>query len=417
MIDEKLMDYMYDFIKDICENIGPREAGTEQELLAGDKIEAEFKKFCDTTNQEEYMSSPHAFLGGIRYNALLVLVAIILYWLVLLNDLSMIFLSSLLEVTFLILAIILILIAVSYFILEVMKYYEVFDIFFPKRKSRNVIGIINPSGEAKRDMIFSTHHDSAFEFNTFYYLKRFGQVIINVGYVGVAVVLIGIILKVIFLFLDISLPLLFLVLGIVFACFTPIVFVYVFFHGYKPVLGAFDNLSGVAVLLGIGNYLASKKNDPSIFPQSTRVLLVSFAGEEAGLRGSKRYLRAHEDELKKNNAVVVNMDSIGSTKVIIIHDKESGIGAKHDPRVYEELYDIAKKINPSVKIAPLPFGATDGATFSKASIPCASLGSLNLVDELVPYYHTRLDTPDVVEKEALGQFLKICLEYLKRIDK
>ena len=37
--------------------------------------------------------------------------------------------------------------------------------------------------------------------------------------------------------------------------------------------------------------------------------------------------------------------------------------------------------------------------------------------EVVSFYHTRLDTPDVVEKEALGQVMQICLEYLKRIDK
>ena len=47
---------------------------------------------------------------------------------------------------------------------------------------------------------------------------------------------------------------------------------------------------------------------------------------------------------------------------------------------------------------------------------CSLIGGLNLKDELPPYYHTRLDTPENVEKEALGQFVQICLEYLKYID-
>ena len=41
---------------------------------------------------------------------------------------------------------------------------------------------------------------------------------------------------------------------------------------------------------------------------------------------------------------------------------------------------------------------------------------MDLKGDVVSFYHTRLDTPDVVEKEALGQALQICLEYLRRID-
>ena len=88
MVDDNLNDYMLQFIKDICDEIGPRESGTEQELLAGDKVEEEMQKFCDTTHQEEYISNPHAFLGGIRYGALLALISIGLYWLSLLIDLN-----------------------------------------------------------------------------------------------------------------------------------------------------------------------------------------------------------------------------------------------------------------------------------------------------------------------------------------
>ncbi|MHA2289176.1 MAG: hypothetical protein ACXABG_10350, partial [Promethearchaeota archaeon] len=57
-----------------------------------------------------------------------------------------------------------------------------------------------------------------------------------------------------------------------------------------------------------------------------------------------------------------------------------------------------------------------GAVFSKRNIPTASIGGLNLKEELAPYYHTRNDSPAVVEKEALGQFTQVCLEYLKLID-
>ena len=409
-------NYMLKFIEDVCNDIGPRESGTEQEILAGNKVESELKKFCDETHQEPYTSSPHAFLGGVRYGALMVLVAGVFFWLSLLIDLSIITLNPIFDMLFLILSLILIVAAINYLILEVMKYHEIFDFLFPKRESNNVIGTINPKNEVKNTVIFSAHHDSAFEFNTFYYLKRFGQLIINIGYLGVGIIFIAIILKVVFFFLSIEQPILFLIFGIIFVFFVPIILVYLFFHSSKPVLGAFDNLSGVAILLGIAKFLSENKNNNEIFPKYTRVHLISFAGEEAGLRGAKRYAKAHYDELVTNQTTIVNMDSIAKKDFIVILNKESGIGATHDPLVYEPLLDIAENLNLKTTLLPLPFGATDGAVFSKMNIPTASIGGLNLKEELPPFYHTRNDTPAVIEKEALGQFAQVCVSYLKFID-
>lgn len=416
MTDAKLNNYMYEFIEKICNEVGPRESGTEQEMQTGNIIEEELKKFCDEAHQEEYISSPHAFLGGIKYGAFLVLVSIILYWLSVLVDLKVLLISEIFSLIFMIIAVVLMIISFSYFILETMKYHEVYDFLFPKRQSKNVIGTINPSGDVKKSIIFSAHHDSAFEFNTFYYLKRFGQTIINVGYLIVGIIFIVMILRIILLLLSIQLAIMFLTFGIFFIIVSPIALVYIFMHTYHPVLGAFDNLSGVAVVLGIGKFLSEHKNDPEVFTEHTKIYLISFAGEEAGLRGSKRYINSHFNELKEEKTIVINMDSIGKKENVIIHDRELGIGAKHDPKVYHPLLEIAKKVNPNAKISPLAFGATDGAAFSKKKIPAASMGSLNLKDELPPHYHTRLDTPEVIEKEALGQFLEICIDYLKYLD-
>ena len=162
--------------------------------------------------------------------------------------------------------------------------------------------------------------------------------------------------------------------------------------------------------------MSENRNNDEIFPKHTRVHLISFAGEEAGLRGSKRYVKTHYHELVSSQTTVVNMDSIAKKDFIVIHNKESGIGAQHDPIVFEPILDIAENLNLNTKLLPLPFGATDGASFSKKNIPAVAIGGLNLKEELAPYYHTRNDTPSVIEKEALGQFAQICIEYLKFID-
>ncbi|MFX1590277.1 MAG: M28 family metallopeptidase, partial [Promethearchaeota archaeon] len=262
------------------------------------------------------------------------------------------------------------------------------------------------------------HHDSAFEFNTFYYLGRTGQIIINLGYLAVIIIFIVIIVKIFFQLLTniIDFIIVFFSFGILFLIFMPIAFVYIFFHSYRPVLGAFDNLSGVAVVLGIGRYLNENRTNDNNFPKNTRIILISFAGEEAGLRGSKRYITSHFEELKETEAIVINMDGLAKKDIVIVIDKESGIGAKHNPEVVKSLYKIAKDINDKAKIASLPFGATDAAAFSKKGLPATCLGGLNLKEELAPYYHTRNDTPEVIEEEALGQAVQICVEYLKFID-
>lgn len=416
MVDDSINNYMLEFIKDVCEEIGPRESGTEQERLAGDKIEREMQGFCDTTHQEEYISSPHAFLGGIRYGALLALISIGLYWLSLLIDLLILPLPMIFSTIFMIIAVILIAITISYFITEVMKYHEYFDFLFPNKKSKNVIGIINPKNSVENSIIFSAHHDSAFEFNTFYYFKRFGQFIINFGYFGVALLFVVIIIKLVLQFLSIGLDLLFFGFGIFFLFFIPIALAYVFFHSYKPVLGAFDNLSGVSIVLGIGKYLAENR-DSNLFPLHTQVRLISFAGEESGLRGAKGYIDAHLEDLKTTNTLVVNMDGIAKKDILGILTRESGIGATHDSNIYEPLHKIAKEVNPIISLAKLPFGATDAAAFSKKGISATTIGGLNLQETLPPYYHTRFDTPEVIEKEALGQVVDICIKYLNLVDK
>lgn len=414
MVNEQLNEYMHNFIKEICDTIGPRESGAEEEKLAGDRIESELKSYCDEVRKEKYIASPTAFLGGIRYGAALVLVSIIMYWLSLLVDLAILKLDPIWSTTFMIIGICLLTLSVSYFILEVMRYHETFDFLFPKKESENIVGIIEPSDNMKQAVIISAHHDSAYEFNLFYYLKRIGQITINIGYGGVVIVFIVSIIKLILNLLNIYVDLVFLIFGIIFLAFLPIIGAYMLFHTYNSVPGAFDNLSGVAIVLGVGKYLSEHKDE--FAPKHTKVYLISFAGEEAGLRGAKRYLKKHYDQLLEEDTKMVNIDSVADTKPIIFVDKEVLVGANHDKDIYEKLKEIAEDAGIDYKIGSLPFGATDAAAFSKEGIKATTISGLNLVDELAPYYHTRLDTPDVVKPEALGIVSQICIDYLKRLD-
>ena len=408
---------MHNFISQICKDIGPRESGTQAEEQTGRVIEEEMKKFCGETRQEEYISSPTAFLGFVRYGAILLIGAIVLYWLSLLKDLGMLQITPELSLVFMLLAVGMAGFTVIYFIFEVMRYSEIVDFMFPKKKSKNIIGIINPTEEVKHTILFAGHHDSPYEFNTFYYLKTFGAMTIFLGLIGAIVFCIVSIIKLLFSFLSIDWTSVFMGFGIFFLCLLPFAVIYIFFHSYQSTLGAFDNLSAVSVVLGIGKYLTENKHNPEIYPKHTQVRLISFAGEEAGLRGSKRYVQAHYKELKESGAVLVNLDGIGKKDNIIIAKKELLIGANHNKQMIAKLFEIAQNLKIGAVIGTLPFGATDAAPFSIKKLPATVIMAYPHKLSLPPYYHTRLDTPEVVEKEALGQALHICAEYLKHVDK
>lgn len=416
-MSESIKNYMHKFIVDIYDKIGPRESGTEAEELAGNRIEEELKKFCDESHQEEYSSSPTAFLGFIRYGSILIIFGIVLYWFSLLIDLGLVRSVGNLALVSSVIASILSGFAVSYFILEVMRYREMVDFAFPKKRSKNIVGTINPTGKVKHTIIFAGHHDSAYEFNIFYYLKNMGAATIFIGYVGSIVFFIVSVLKTLsyYLTFPFDIRLVFIVFGVFFIFLAPIAGIYVFFHSYKPVPGAFDNLSAVAVVLGIGKYLSENKDNKKIYPKHTRIQLISFAGEEAGLRGSKRYVKTHYKELKEKETILINMDGIAAKDNILIMNKETLIGAKHNPEICATLLKIAQEQGINARLGALPFGATDAAAFSRKKLPAATISSQDF-SRLPEFYHTRLDTPDVVSKDALGQVLQICLQYINYVD-
>jgi Zn-dependent M28 family amino/carboxypeptidase len=73
---------------------------------------------------------------------------------------------------------------------------------------------------------------------------------------------------------------------------------------FHDVVGAFDNLTGVATVLEIARLLAPHR------PSFCRTLrLVFYTGEETGFVGSRAYVRAHASELT-STGFVLNLDSL-----------------------------------------------------------------------------------------------------------
>ena len=410
---------MYEIIRRIIEECGPRMPCSSQEAQSAEIIKKELEKTCDDVALESFSCNPRAFLGYIKLDIILVLTSFLAFFLIPLNLTNYWgYLMTLISFS---------LNLISFLILwnEFFNYREFIDPLFKSKNSQNVVGRIYPKDEVKRILIFSGHHDSALEFNLLTRLK--------LGYP--VLILLGISIMIIWLFTSLIIVLLILVnlfyyeLFIVFIltlfiigipAFLGLFFFVSFGDKANTVPGAVDKLSAVAIVLAFGKIL---KKNKEIVPKNTEIRLISFGCEEAGLRGAFRYVSAHFNELKKYEAECVNMDAIQSKDYISIIDFEPSTRTKHSDVMVRKLTEAAKsaniKVNESAlggsgkieKIIGQITGGTDATAFSKAGVKAANISAMDL-KKMLQFYHQPTDTFDKIEKEALERVLKICIAYI-----
>ena len=192
----------------------------------------------------------------------------------------------------------------------------------------------------------------------------------------------------------------------------------------RVVPGAGDDLSGVAVMHAFGGELAAAAkavgNSPGphlgqyayLVPllDTTEVVLLATSGEEAGLRGAKRYCTEHAADFKALPTAALVLESTHDVEHLSVISAEPWPGAYHDPALVALAVSAAASagLGKPLKVVSLPLGGTDGTAFTRAGVATAVLNAVD-VTVLPPQYHTRLDTLDSVQPEALEAQLKVVL--------
>jgi Predicted aminopeptidases len=155
----------------------------------------------------------------------------------------------------------------------------------------------------------------------------------------------------------------------------------------KPVPGANDGASGVAVLLELARSL----------PYDTvPVWLVFFDTEDNGRIDGWDWILGSR-EFVKNNPVqpraVVVLDMIGDADLNIYQEQNS------DPSLTASIWAVAEGLGYQSKFIPeYKYSMLDDHTpFLEAGIP-----AVDIIDFDYPYWHTVGDTPDKVSAESLG---------------
>ncbi len=160
-------------------------------------------------------------------------------------------------------------------------------------------------------------------------------------------------------------------------------------------VGASDNASGMGVLLA----LAEKLADTS-FPFTLR--FIAFGAEETGLNGSEHYVDSlSSDELSRIYAMV-NIDAIGSGRMVTV----SG-----DRWLTNHVSDYVSGTGVNVEVSPRVVGGSDHTNFRSAAVPV-----LFFIGDDLSRINSPRDTMEHINVELLGDTASVVLDLLFSVD-
>lgn len=397
-------DYITERIKKVCKKCGPRAAGSEGDKKAKKYFLEDTKAVCDEAWAEDFKCSDKAFMSWVPVGAVLVILSTLLF------IFGMPVLSLLIT-----------LLTVFFIVSEFFFYKETLDIFFKKKDSANVIGKVKAKGETKKRIILCGHTDSAFEWTYTYHGGRPAVATIIVSAVVAIVTSIAGSITAIATGKAFAPSVVFdsgntavTVFAILMLVLVPFMIAALFFCNYRrPVTGANDDLTGCYVSLAAVKYL--KENNISL--ENTEIIVALVGGEECGLRGSKAFANKHKNEFTDKNVetVCIAFDTIHDFDFMKIILVDMNGTVKNDKKVAELIKEGTHLAGyDNVDMGTIDLGSTDAAAFTQAGVPAASFTAMDPTP--ARYYHTRLDTEEILDKETLEAGLKIALKTIFLFD-
>jgi aminopeptidase YwaD len=404
--------YAFDLVKTICTEVGPGVPGSSQERERAEIIRKELESHLGAENVaiEEFTLAPGALLGSQLIGTVYMLVAALL-------NISMGRFTGVSPMLTAVAALAFSILSVTLFIFEFVLCFEVVDPFFKKKRSVNVSGSLRRPGtrNVQRLLILSGHHDSALEFTWlrflgygyFFLIATWSFALITVlvmsaiqlgGLIigNAGIVRIGTLGWVLFIY-----PI------------APSIIYALFFTGGRKnggsVPGAADNLSACALVVAMCAFLAE---NPAYIPDDTEIRFITFGSEEAGVRGSRRYVKRHLDELKRLDVRVLNFETIANPEIAILTSETNG-SVKNSPQMVKSVVAAARRAGIPYKQSPATLGTgSDAGPFSRAGLKATTLLGFN-IKQLVAFYHQKRDTPEILTIEPLLNVLKLSFEWIR----
>ena len=177
----------------------------------------------------------------------------------------------------------------------------------------------------------------------------------------------------------------------------------------KPIVGANDGASGVAVLLEIARILKQK-------PPPVGIDIVLFDGEDLGKSGTTESFSVGSSYFAKNKPegfyprFGINLDMIGDKELEIAREVNSD---RYAPSVMTLVFSTARELGVSQFVdTPGTEIFDDHIPLNNAGIPTVDLIDFNYPNRSANYWHTLEDTPDKCSPESLAAVGQVVLTVL-----
>ena len=391
---EKLDSYAQfavDGITHICSSFGPRPCGGESERQAQEYLGETLKPFADTVDRETFDVHRDAFMSFVPIAGSLMLTSTAV------NLVAAFKKNKLSLASFGLTAA-----AAAALVGEFGLYKQPLDPLFKKQTSGNVIAVRKAAGETKRRIILSGHTDSAPEWTYTYRLGSKGVL----GVAGAAVA--GLAYNVASTAVSVTSKNDKLKKGLALGqlAFAPAFgALYAFTNSRRYVDGANDDLSGCYVAGSVLKFLS----DNDIRFENTEDIVLLTGGEECGLRGAKAFFAAHPEYGNDGvETVYVGFDTIRDGEYMEIYTNDLNGLVPTDQNACTLVQNAAAKCGKDVPFGSIPLGSTDAAAASQAGVPAAAFVAMDPAP--ARYYHTRLDTADILCPETIEKVIEIALQ-------
>jgi aminopeptidase YwaD len=410
-ITEEDASYALELVTAICDQVGPGIAASPQERARAEMLRKELELHLGEENVsiEEFSVAPGGFLGSQVISMVLMLVAVLL-------NISFGHIVVFSPVLTVVIALAFSISALALFILEFILAHELVDPLFKKGVSTNVIGTLRKpeTQQIRRLLILSGHHDSAREFNWLRW-TGYGFFVLSATYtIGLITVFVVCAIQLVGLISGAEHIVQISTFGwvlLIYPILPSILFIMFFTSTSKNggnVPGAADNLSACALVVTMARFLAE---NPSCVPPDTEIRFITFGSEEAGVRGAKRYVRRHLEELRGLEGRLLNYETIAHPEITILTSETNGT-VKNSPEMVKSVTAAAQRARAPYKIRPASIGtSSDGGPFSRAGFKATTLLGFT-AQQMVAFYHQRTDTPQVLSLGPLLNVLKITYEWI-----
>lgn len=178
----------------------------------------------------------------------------------------------------------------------------------------------------------------------------------------------------------------------------------------RPVPGAADNASGVAVVMDLASRLKEAGGIPG-----WRTWVLFTGCEEVGLAGMSAFLNAHGRELDKTKTVFLNFDNLGDGQLTYVTSEGMLKGLAADPELLRLAREISQR-EPFEDVQGRPFHALTLDTLVPRARGFRVLSFMSLNEFGVPWpWHWHDDVLENVDREDLDRAVEFAWMLLHRL--